>query len=57
MEQEHLVEFLCAVCGAQGLTVSHEPTSPIGELHCPACGHALHLVAGALTQHREPIAV
>ena len=56
MEQEHLVEFLCAVCGAQGLTVSHEPTSPTGELHCPACGHALHLLPG-VQQHNEPIAV
>jgi len=57
MKQEHLVEFLCAVCGAQGLTVSHHETErPQGELQCPACGHALHLLIG-VPDHTEPIAV
>ena len=58
MEPEHrLVEFLCAVCGTQGLTVSEKPTQRIGvDLHCPTCGHPLHILLG-VHQHPEPIAV
>ncbi|MDA8345968.1 MAG: hypothetical protein M0Z66_10860 [Thermaerobacter sp.] len=54
-EQHRLIEFLCAGCGAQGLTQSQRVVQPIQEIRCPTCGHPLHLLA--VTDHHEPIAV
>ncbi len=54
-EQHRLIEFLCAGCGAQGLTESPRTVRQMAEIRCPTCGHQLHLLV--VTDHHEPIAV